>query len=307
MDQFQPGVLEQYQQQQQGRFTQEGQGSQFFGKTEGRYRSPGLGEKQFQQSRKQLGAQGQGEQYWNQVAGAMNQASASEGLQKDPGLGAYYDRAKTRTAGDINNQLAARGSFGSSAGMSQISDAMVGLEAERANREGEFRQAQAQQSDQARMARLGMGGQMAQGAQGLGLQRLGLGGQMAGQAQGQLMDRLGQGQSAAQGIDEFGLQQAIAGGQLAGQAQGATADRAQNYLQNTMASGAVGSGIIGTGMQQQQALDRQLFESEQALAMGIPAEQLRQAQYNQQAGLQTAGVVVQGVGTVAQIIASLAS
>lgn len=306
MDLFQPGVLEQYQQQNQGRFTQPGEGSNFFGQTEGAYRAEGFGEKQFQQSQAQLGAQGQGEQFWQQIRGQMNQRSASEQMNQDPGLGAYYDRAKERTAGDINNQLAARGSFGSSAGVSQISDAMVGLEAERANREGDFRQGQAQQADQQRMARLGLGGQMASGAQGLGMQRLGLGGQLAGQAQDQRMDRLGAGQQAASSVDQFGLGQAVAGANVAGAAQQATRNRAQDYFQNTMAAGGVGAGIIGGGMGQQQAIDRQMFEAQIAMALGIPAEQLRQQQYNQQMGLATAGTVIQGVGVVGQIIASIA-
>lgn len=301
-DMSQPGVAEQYQQQQQGRFTQEGQGSKFFGQTEGQYRAPGLGEQHLQQSQKQLAAQGQGEQFAQQVAGQLNMKSASEQMNQDPGLGGYYDRAKSRTAGSINDQLAARGSFGSSAGMSQISDAMVGLEAERANREGDFRMQQAQASDQAQMARLGLGGQMAQGGQELMQSRLGLGGQMAGQAQGQMMDRLGQGQQAAGQVDQFGLSQAIAGANVAGQAQDATRQRSQDAFGNMMASGNVGSTILGSGMSQQQAVDRQLWESEQAIAMGIPAEQLRQQQYNNQMGLQVTGAVTQGVGALAEVV-----
>lgn len=59
-------------------------------------------------------------------------------LPIDPNLGAYYDRAKARAADTINTELAARGAYGSSGGLGRLSDAMVGLEAERANREAQY-------------------------------------------------------------------------------------------------------------------------------------------------------------------------
>jgi len=98
-------------------------------------------------------APGQGEQYWNQVAGNFNNrpvasnmaASAYNNYESQrnelgalPGLDPYYDRARERTAGDLNRQLAARGGYNTSRGLNMLSDASQGLTAEQANREADY-------------------------------------------------------------------------------------------------------------------------------------------------------------------------
>lgn len=308
-DQTQGGMAEQYALQNQNKLTQQGEGSQFFDKTKSAYSQTGAAE-DFQKAQAQgLAQQGAGEQQWNATQGQMNTAGASEQLAQDPGLGAYYDRAKTRTAGDINNQLAARGSFGSSAGVQQIGDAMVGLEAERANREADYRKEVAGQADTQRMSRLGLAGELAQGAQGMGLDRTRLGGELAGEAQTQQMGRLGQGQDAAGQVDQFGLDQTMAGFEMAMGAQDQAEGRQQTGFDQQMAMAGAESDIYGGAMGGEMALNQGNFDSAQAIGMGEGGEDLA-ASYNAKEQMKEAGnkIINTSLGTVkiaADVVTSL--
>jgi len=59
-------------------------------------------------------------------------------VNSDPGFGAYYDHAKDRAAESINQTMAARGAYGSSAANDQISRAYSDLEADRAKNEADY-------------------------------------------------------------------------------------------------------------------------------------------------------------------------
>jgi len=59
-------------------------------------------------------------------------------VNSDPGFGAYYDHAKDRAAESINQTMAARGAYGSSAANDQISRAYSDLEADRAKNEANY-------------------------------------------------------------------------------------------------------------------------------------------------------------------------
>lgn len=59
-------------------------------------------------------------------------------VNSDPGFGTYYDHAKDRAAESINQTMAARGSYGSSAANDQISRAYSDLEADRAKNEANY-------------------------------------------------------------------------------------------------------------------------------------------------------------------------
>lgn len=123
-----PGVAEQWQQQNQGRFLDPTQQTQFFDQTKG---------------------------------------TLSQNL--DP----FYDNAKRRALETLNTQMASRGLFNSSAAIGAGNEAITNLEAEKANREGQY-----------------------------GLQRAGLLGQLAQGADASTLANLGAGMGAAQGAQD---------------------------------------------------------------------------------------------------------
>jgi hypothetical protein len=88
-------------------------------------------------------------------------------------LDPYYNNAERRATEAINNQFGARGLFNSSAAMDQNAEAIGNLEAEKANREGQY-----------------------------GLQRAGLLGNLAQGADVSTLGNLGAGFGAAQGSEE---------------------------------------------------------------------------------------------------------
>lgn len=114
-----PGVAEQWQQENQGRFLEPTQQSQFFDETKG---------------------------------------TLSQNL--DP----YYDNAKRRALETLNTQMASRGLFNSSAAIGAGNEAITNLEAEKANREGQYG-----------LQRAGLLGNLAQGADTSTLSNLGMG------------------------------------------------------------------------------------------------------------------------------------
>lgn len=77
----------------------------------------------------------------------------NKGMATDPGLGAYYDNAKKRTTESINQTMAARGAYGSSAANDQLSRAYTDLDADRAKNEADYM-----------LKRQGLGGQLASAA-----------------------------------------------------------------------------------------------------------------------------------------------
>ena len=235
------------------------------------------------------------EQYANQVAGRFNaprnfqpggggatnraeeayQDYRSSGLQA--GLDPYYDRAKQKTSTDIDKALAARGMHGSSAGLQQVSDAMSGLNAEQANREGDFD-----------LQRLGLGGQLGRSAdissmggaehdlqrslagQGAELDWLRTGADIAGQGDRGLLGRLG-----------YGLQASGAG-------QGMREDRLQNAFNNTLIPSQLAMQNANNYYGQMFAADQGLTDAATAAQLGIPNQQLQQgyrAQDQQASGL----------------------
>lgn len=270
-----PGVAEQTFQQQQQRFMQPGQAQQWWGANQGQYQQPG-----------------EGEQYYSQMRGKFADPTASEGAyaqyQQGPaGLDPYYDRQRTRAAADINNQLSARGGFGSTVGTQQISDAMVGLGAEQANREAAFRLQQQQlggqlagQADAQRMAQMGLGQQMASGAQQLGLSRL-------GQAGGYAM-----------GLDQFGFQQLAGQLQAAQMAQQARRTRGQDYFSNIYNPAMAAMGLSQQGLNALISGDQSQIDSMVAMMMSRASEQARQvaaAKEQKKADIAFAGSVKESI------------
>lgn len=153
MDQTNPGVQEQYWNQNQNLWNK------------GAFQGPG-----------------QGEQFWNQVQGNYNKASQDLTPQFDK----YYDQARDKAVGAANQQANARGAYGSSAALNNVGNVISSVEGERAKASTDFMfQNSANQS-----RALDQYGNMAFGAQALGnqnrsldLQGLNAGYQAAGAAQ----------------------------------------------------------------------------------------------------------------------------
>lgn len=155
-----PGEYEQWQQNQQG---------QFMGPSAGQTQNAGM--------QGYLGSQ-------------TNAQGVSNSLQAQPNFDAFYDRARERQAGGMNDQMAARGGYGSSAGMDMMMQGQSDLNAQQANREADYMQAHqgqritaAGQADSANAAQRGLGIQGASAADASGLARLRAGGEAAATAQ----------------------------------------------------------------------------------------------------------------------------
>lgn len=97
---------------------------------------------------------GAAESFWQQM---KPQAQ----LPELPGLDPYYQRARERTAADVNKQIGARGMFGSSVGLDQLGNALGGLSAEQANREAQY----ALDRQRGQQSQTGLMGQLAGQAQ----------------------------------------------------------------------------------------------------------------------------------------------
>lgn len=129
---------------------------------------PGVAEQWQQGNQQKFLAPTQQQQFYDETKGALSQ-------NLDP----YYNNAERRATEAINQQMGSRGLFNSSAALGQSAEAITNLEAEKANREGQY-----------------------------GLQRAGLMGSLAGGADQSTLANLGAGFSAAQTAQEDQAQRA---------------------------------------------------------------------------------------------------
>ncbi len=122
---------------------------------------------------------GVAEQWQQQNQGRFLDPTAQQGffdeahgnLSQD--LAPFYENAKRRALETIDTQFGSRGMFGSSAAIDRGAEAVTDLEADRANREGQYG-----------LQRAGLLGNLAQGADTSELSNLGMGMGAAGAAQG---------------------------------------------------------------------------------------------------------------------------
>ncbi len=219
----------------------------------------------------------------------------------EPGLSQYYDLAEKRATNKLNKEFAARGAYGSSAATSGIGSAIAGLEAEKANREADYRLRQ-------------IGEQRMWGATGGQLAR---GGDLTAQGAGQLgLSYLEGGQNAAQAADATGLSQLALGANVA---QGASYEdttrneiaarlglaeedlaraETQGGLSQLASFGGQISSDVGQAIAGLTAQDQQLFE--QMLMAGLSVDQMRQiwAQNHTQEEMDQFAGIVASVGSV---------
>ncbi len=282
--------------------TQRGPGEQFFGATAGSYLDPGAGEDFFKQTKGQYGQAGMGENFakdsLGQFGGGKN-PKVSENSQsyfqefnankpsvaEEPGFGAYYDRAKTRSASGINKQLAARGLFGSTGGMDQIGQAMTDLDAQQANREADYNLSRLGEQRQWESLGGNLAGQadsnsMNQSQNALSWMQ-GLG-NLANAGQGMQMSRLGQGQDAANAAQTQGFNRLGQGQNFAFGAQDAGQGRAQQLFNNNMGMGGALSNQMMGAYNDMLGMDQMLMDSGMGMELGLGAEALNQDRFQQQ-------------------------
>lgn len=338
-----------------------GWGEAFFGATGQQYAQPGSGEHYFAQNAHRFGQPGNGQQFWDQGAKQrMGQPGIGENTAKDSvnrfgqgrnpnvtnnaqgyyqahmrnrpsfdqdaGLGAYYDNAKKRSLESLGQQAAARGAYGSSAALSGEQRAITDLEAERANREADFKL----RSLGEQRGWEGLGGSLAQAADANSAQQSqnqlawtqGIN-NMANQGQ-QLGFQRDQGAIAsALGLDNFGLNQLNSGmgaaetsqglalnrlqqGQNASQmAQQLQQDRGNQLFQRNMQLGNAVSGIAGDTYDQMLGVDQALMDSAIAMELGLGAEALNQSYRNQQRQKDDASWAVDTVGSIMPMLGGM--
>lgn len=200
-------------------------------------------------------------------------------------LDPYFERARERTANDINSAFAARGMYNSSTATGALGDAMVGLSAEQAQQEANYDLARAAED----RAWTGLGGQLAGGADanalgqaGLNLQHLlGLGGLAQGADRAEIAQFLA-GLQASGAIDQNTLNALNSYFGAAAGAQGARRGRVQDFFGNVYAPAAATAGIMGDSFESGFTADQQAFFEELALKLGIPVEALMQDYRNQE-------------------------
>jgi hypothetical protein len=184
----------------------------------------------------------------NQFQGAMPSISS------EPGFGSYFDNAKNRAAESINQAMAARGAYGSSAANDQTARAFTDLDGQQALKEADYN-----------------------------LQRLGeqrgwqsLGGQLAGQADTNSLNNANNERQWTQllsqlGLDasQLGLSRTNAGMDAALAAQGAQRTRGQDYFNNQMSMGDRMADLYKSTILP--ALDNDAAMMEQASSGGVAA------------------------------------
>lgn len=126
VDQTQPGVGEQFWNQNQNMWFNAPQGDWAQGAAPS---NEGQGQHQGA-----FGGPGQGSQFWNQVQGDFNKAGAS----LKPEFDKAYDRGRDNAVGAANQQAAARGAYGSSAALNNVGNVINDFEANRGKAHTDF-------------------------------------------------------------------------------------------------------------------------------------------------------------------------
>ncbi|HEY5987222.1 MAG TPA: hypothetical protein VIV12_12735 [Streptosporangiaceae bacterium] len=243
-----------------GDLTKRGSGENYFGQTAGGYVTPGMNEKFAANSLNKYSA---GTPTGTDLQGSNFARFSADrpNISAEPGLDKYYDRAVDRASTDINNQLAARGMYGSSGGVGRLEDAITDLRADQAKNEAQYN------------------------LQRLGEQRgwEGLAGQLAGGAdQGSLarsanelgwLSGLG---NLGQNADMFGLQRTQAGQNAANASQGLEQGRFGTMLGNELAMSDRMNGMMGDAYGNMLQTDQDLMNSSMGMGMGLASEALNQ-------------------------------
>lgn len=250
--------------------SKKGYGEQFFENTQGAYTDPSSYNKWYDKNASKYDQETAAQQHWQGVQGAYNQRNLSQNLNP------YYDRAFDRGAARVNQQMAARGMYGSSAATNQIGQLAADLGAEQANREGQY----GLQLDAANRDWMSTMGQAAGMRDNNMLDWLNAGGTAAFNETNQDMSRLNAGQAAATAAQQ-GREGRIGG----------IYDR-QLGLANATA------GVTGAIGEQAIADDQSMYMDQIAASLGVPREALNQYMQGQASARSGLGGVINMAGSL---------
>lgn len=237
---------------------------------------------------------GAGQQYWDKVAGRFNKGGSltrdaydSFDASVDPNLGGYYNNAFNVGAGQINDQLSARGQFGSTVGMQQLGMFGANLGAERANREAQYgldrfgaRMDAAGMASRDEMDWLNSGGSMAFAAGDARRADLGAAGDAATTSEKLGFERLGARHDQLAQDDIFKKANRDSGFAAAFGAQDQRDERVQEGFQNRFDVAAALSGIGIAGVNKN--YDAETTEAETGLAQGADEYNIKMAEIERQ-------------------------
>lgn len=199
-------------------------------------------------------------------------------VNSDPGYGTYFQHAKDRTAESINQAMAARGTYGSSAANDQLSRAFTDLDAQQAQKEADYN-----------LARLGE-------------QRAwqGLGGQLAGQAdQGSLArsqeQRNWENMLGSMGLNasQLGLSRTNAGMDAANAASGERRAAGQDFFNNELAKNDRISNNTMKSLMQMLGMDAEFFDKLQSGNLAAGNQTAANEQQNAQSTMNALGTGLQ--------------
>lgn len=257
--------------------------------------TPGIGETETQSILDKYNAGGM-PKVSNDAERAFQDFLHSQPQSLDP----YYNRASDKLSNTMNAALAARGAYGSSAGLDQLGGAMADLRGneaqanaqyglQRAGLEGTLGSAadvsSGRISSDARDWATGMAGIADQGET-LGLGRLSSLGNFAGATQNADVNRFTAGENAALG------------------AQTAQSTRGQNAFLDAMGLGGALSDIMGQGYNQEFNFDPNAMGQETGLPIASANNDVANAKYSGQENRQTINDLMGGYGDYAKAAAA---
>lgn len=215
-----------------------------------------------------------------------------------PGLDPYYDNAKRRASESINQQAAARGSYGSSAALDQNREAFTNLEAEKANREADYNLRRA--AEQRGWA--GLGGQLGAAAEQSQLGWMqGLGGLAMNAEEMDLAHKLS-GVKTAMGAQEAWLNRLLGGFNAGLGVQGAHEGRINDAFNNALGFGGATAPMIDQATMDMIQTELGLSEQQLAALLGIPASQLGSDRFTGQKVTGDIGTLAEGAKTATEIL-----
>ena len=231
-----------------GKLNTPGAAETFFADNKDKWTQPTQGQDWWKQNQGKFEGGGPADQYWNGIAGKAGQAPVTSNNAQGAyaafqgstpaDTSSYYDNAVKNATGDINAAAAGGGTLGSTGAADQARRASTDLRGQ-----------QAQADAQYGLARAGLGGQLATGADvssGRDINNqlswmTGLGGLGLGTQNSDLQRTLGAG-NLAQGFDQNALSGLNAGMGAANAAQNALGQRGQNFFNNNLAMGNAEAG-----------------------------------------------------------------
>lgn len=195
-----------------------GAGEQFYDQNKSGYTNPSNGQQWWGANSGQLQQPGMGESYSKNV---LSQYGNGGALPENPGLDPYYKNSWRKASEDINQQLAARGLYGSSSAGDMLTEARTNLAADQASKEAQYALQRSQNQ-------LGW-------AQGLG--------NIANNGENAAMGRFDRGFGGANALDSANLSRLNAGMGAGSTAQQLQQGRAQQLFGNEMNMAIATSGL----------------------------------------------------------------